>query len=146
MKFILLFLLACGSFSTPAFSETFFNPITAAAMVERGEAILLDVREADEISTGMAEGAVWLPTSKIDANDPEALEFIASLDKNRTVIVYCGSGRRAAKFIIKLAEYGIKAENMGGFSNWVNANLPVVIPLLRNEVSGFLAADLLAAP
>ncbi len=84
-----------------------------------------------------------LPTSKIEANDPEVQEFLASLDKDKTVIVYCRTGRRAAKFVDLLIQHGFKAENLGGFSNWIDAGLPVVIPLLRNEELAHFAADLL---
>lgn len=108
--------------------DGFFDPHTAHDMVEQGTAVLLDVREESEIAAGMAQGAVWLATSKIDAEAPEFHAFIASLDLNKTVIVYCASGKRAAKAIAKLAELGIPAVNMGTFARWQEAGLPIVMP------------------
>lgn len=127
-----LFLMAILTmFSATALAgepDAFFNPVTAYELLQQDQAIILDVREEHEIIDGMAEGAVWLPTSKIEAGVPVFEEFVTSLDENKTLIVYCGSGKRAARIVAKLATMGIAAENMGGFSRWVDAGLPVVIP------------------
>jgi rhodanese-related sulfurtransferase len=43
----------------------------------------------------------------------------------KTVIVYCGSGRRSEMVGTELAKKGYKVLNMGGFDSWKNAGLPV---------------------
>lgn len=127
MRFLLIVAVLLSNVS-PAQPETFFNPRTAHAMVEKREAVLVDVREEEEIASGMAQGAYWLPTSKIKANAPELHEFIDGLSSEKTVIVYCGSGRRAAYFVEWLLERDYKAENMGGFGEWIEAGLPTMYP------------------
>ena len=54
-------------------------------------AVLLDVRQADEFNAGHIKGAVLVPHDKI-------VEKIGAVvpDKNTPVYIYCRSGRRSA--------------------------------------------------
>ena len=94
-----------------------------AEQVAKGEAIVVDVREAEELSSGMAAPAIWMPISKINA---EAVEWKRLVDENRqkTIAVYCAVGARAELVVRQLNEKGIKAVNLGGFSDWQAAKLP----------------------
>lgn len=127
--------LALGGWAPLASAQHDISPQGARAMVERGEAILLDVREAEEVRDGMAEGAFWLPMSVINEQGPEYHRFIANLDRGKAVIVYCASGRRAGKFVEHLRDLGFDAFNMGGFDDWVNAGLPAVRPAPVSAIS-----------
>ncbi|MBI3566305.1 MAG: rhodanese-like domain-containing protein [Elusimicrobia bacterium] len=104
----------------------------ADAAVRAGTAVLLDVREKKEVADGMAAPAMWFPLSAAEAGDgagARALDrFAAGLPKDRTVVLYCHSGRRAAKFAVHLKERGYKTANMGGFADWKAAGLPVRVP------------------
>lgn len=131
-----LYLLAIlAMFSATAFADepgNYFDPLKAYELMQRDEAILVDVREEQEILSGMAAGGAWLPTSKIEADAPEYEAFMASLDGNKTLIIYCGTGKRAARIVAKISADGIAAENMGEFSRWVDVGLPVVKPVSQS--------------
>jgi rhodanese-related sulfurtransferase len=104
-------------------------PAEAAQQVKAGEAVLVDVRERNEIDAGMAEGAHWYPTSSIKS-DPDAFrKFLDSLPQGRTVVFYCASGARSGKAAeIAERDAGRKAANLGGFKDWKGAGLPVAAP------------------
>jgi rhodanese-related sulfurtransferase len=52
------------------------------------DAVLLDVREPDEVSRGRIEGAVNVPLHSLR-------DRLAELPKGRPIIVYCAAGLRA---------------------------------------------------
>jgi rhodanese-related sulfurtransferase len=94
--------------------------------IKTNQAILVDVREEDELlNEGIAEPAVWMPMSQIAAGDPAYQKFLSTLSKDKKVIIYCHAGGRAGRFAAHLTQQGYKAANMGGLSDWVDANLPV---------------------
>ncbi|MBK7862589.1 MAG: sulfurtransferase [Archangiaceae bacterium] len=99
------------------------DPKSAAAQVEKGTASLVDVREEDEVTSGMAKPAKWFPLSKVNA-DPAAFKaFLAALPKGK-VVFYCAAGGRAGKAAEKAAALGYTTANMGGYSDWAAAGLP----------------------
>ena len=51
----------------------------------------------------------------------------AKLPKDKTIAVYCRSGRRSANAAGKLADVGYKCVNLkGGILAWKEANMPVI--------------------
>ncbi len=115
-------------FSKDARKGVAVTPMAAFEAASKSKALIVDVREMMEIQKGMAEPAIWLATTEIEANSNKALNFIASLPKNKTIMVYCGAGVRAGRFIDILSAQGFKTANLGGFSDWVAAGLPVRKP------------------
>ena len=119
----------------PAFAAAESPPvekITPAAAAQRaveGSAILVDVRERNELNAGMAKGARWYPSSSIE-DDPDGYKkFIESLPADRTLVFYCAAGVRAgAAAEIARKELGRRTANFGGFKDWKAAGLPVAIP------------------
>lgn len=99
-----------------------------AARVGRGEAVLVDVREDDEVRRGMAAPAVWMPTSKVRDGDPDWERFVGSLAKERPVYLYCESGGRSDYVAGVLRARGFDAANLGGFADWQRAGQPVRTP------------------
>ena len=94
------------------------DPAESAALLERREAVLLDVREADEWTAGHAPQAVHLPLGQVT---PEAVP------QGTTVIAVCRSGNRSGKAADLLAAAGIPVHNLaGGMGAWARAGLPVV--------------------
>lgn len=70
------------------------DPDSAArgwALISEG-ALLIDVRSAEEFAAGHVNGAMNVPHS-----DTAGLAAAIGADKDRSVVVYCGSGRRAGK-------------------------------------------------
>ena len=64
-------------------------------------AVLLDVRQADEFNAGHIEGAVLVPHDTI----AEKIGAVV-LDKNTPVYVYCRSGRRSAIAVEAMKKLG----------------------------------------
>lgn len=117
-----LFGCACASADSSLPSVT---PEEAAALVAKNEAVLIDVREPNEARGGMAAPAKLMPMSEVKANSASWQKFVAGLDKKQKVIVYCRSGRRSGIVGEKLARMNFTVLNMGGFSSWQKAGLPV---------------------
>jgi rhodanese-related sulfurtransferase len=104
-------------------------PAAAAQRVKDGSAVLVDVRERDELDGGMAEGARWYPTSSIEDDPDGYLKFVSSLPADQTIVFYCAAGGRAGSAAeIARKELGRKTANLGGFKDWKNAGLPVKTP------------------
>lgn len=108
-----------------AFGQPFLDPRTAHRLEGEGKATIIDVREAEETESGMVNGALWFPISKAQKDGPEQEQFLSKLSKDKIMVVYCRSGKRAAIFVSILKNRGFKAENMGAFSDWQKANLPI---------------------
>ena len=82
---------------------------------------LVDVRTAEEYVEGHLPGAI-----NIDWHGEDFMEKVESLlPKDRTVMVYCRSGRRSAEAAAKLDGAGFKTYNMlGGYLAWTAADKP----------------------
>ncbi|MEL6499512.1 MAG: rhodanese-like domain-containing protein [Planctomycetota bacterium] len=100
---------------------TNLEPHDVAERVRRGEAVLIDVRELDEIDRERIDGADVSPLSVFD---PPALR-----DRHRdaTLIFQCRIGQRS---IAAALAYGVGDEPLfhlrGGIEGWKAAGLPVV--------------------
>lgn len=119
------FIAACTP-KHPGVSQV--TPQEAYGSLKNGFAILVDVREQEEVRDGMAESAVWVPTSKIEARDVSWTQFVDKLPKDKQIIFYCAAGVRAGRAAAELAEKGYKTGNMGGYSSWLKAGLPIKKP------------------
>ena len=96
---------------------------SAAALVDKGAATLVDVREEEEVNAGMAKPAKWFPLSKVKADPAAFKEFLSKLPKGK-VIFYCEMGGRAGQAAEAAAQAGYTAANMGGLPDWKAAGLP----------------------
>jgi rhodanese-related sulfurtransferase len=102
------------------------TPQAAFEEVQAKSAVLLDVREENElVKEGIAETALWLPTSEIAAQSDRFKQFVAELPQSKKIIVYCAAGVRAGRFAGWLEGQGFRVANMGGFQSWAAAGLPV---------------------
>lgn len=82
---------------------------------------ILDVRTAKEFADGHVAGAV-----NIDVNQADFAQKIDELDRSKTYIVYCRSGRRSSKAVGIMATKGFKnLYNVSdGFVGWNKNGLP----------------------
>ncbi len=102
------------------------DPKEAYTLVNAKKAVLVDVREEEELKeSGLAEGALWMPTSKMDDDEPQWKSFKSTLPKGQPIIFYCRSGARSGRVAEFLRQEGFDTHNMGGFSAWTAAKLPV---------------------
>ena len=84
----------------------------AQAMVQRGDATWLDCRYDIEFDEAHIPGAALAPLDDLR-------EQTGKLDKDRTYIVYCRSGRRSACGAYLLRERGFRAYTLvGGVRDW----------------------------
>lgn len=78
-------------------------------------AFLLDVRRASEYAEGHIPGAAQLDVT----NEAEFLKGIESLDKEKTIYIYCRSGRRSRIAAKHLIDKGFNVVDLkGGYSAW----------------------------
>lgn len=124
---ILVFFSACLNSERKSGVNT-ITPIEAFGLMKNNFAVIVDVREKNEVIKGMVQGAVWIPTSKIKANAKEWKDFIAQSSKDKKIVFYCAAGFRAGRAAKKMADLGFEVFNMGGFSSWKNASLPLEKP------------------
>lgn len=84
--------------------------------------VLLDVREADEIASGILNGAVLLPRGLVEKH---VHEHIANRDT--PVVVYCSTGNRSALVADVMLKMGYtKVTNLaGGIERWRHLGLPI---------------------
>jgi phage shock protein E len=75
------------------------------------DAIVVDVRSAQEFNSGHIDGALNIPHTDIEAK-------ASSLDKGKQIIVYCRSGGRASTAQRVLLDKGFaNVLNIGGYDN-----------------------------
>ena len=78
------------------------------------EVVILDVRTPEEYEKKYIPGAVLLPIDEIKKGNFELLP-----DKNKIILVYCWTGRRAEDSAAILADNGYKyVYNFGGLVDW----------------------------
>ncbi len=123
MKKFLTLLLAVLELNT-ACSQNYENYDVKefAELITDSNVVILDVRKADEFAEGHITGAIL-----IDQFQSDFLEQAqAKLPKDKTIAIYCRSGRRSANAAGKLADVGYKCVNLkGGIIAWKEANMPV---------------------
>ena len=93
-----------------------------AALVEDTNVVVLDVRTAEEYSDGHLEKAVNINQAQSDFIQ----KVKEALPTEKTIAVYCRSGRRSANAAGRLAAEGYKCVNLkGGIIAWKEAGMPV---------------------
>lgn len=91
----------------------------AARRVERGEAVLLDVREPEEWRAGHAPAAEHLPLTELRARLDE-------VPRDRPLLAICRSGGRSEQVAVALDGLGYDVANVrGGMQAWAKAGLPL---------------------
>jgi rhodanese-related sulfurtransferase len=97
-------------------------------MIAQGNTLVVDVREAPEVEkSGKVAGAVNVSRSFLEFRaDPDSPSHDKNFTKDKNVIVYCGSGGRAALSGKTLKDMGYdRVYNLGGFKDWVDSGRPV---------------------
>ena len=100
----------------------------AKALYDDGEAVIVDVREPTELMvTGKVPGSINIPLAEFLAKaDPDSPDHEEALQPDKTIILYCASGKRSESAGKKLLELGYREVfNLGGLKDWEAAGLPV---------------------
>jgi rhodanese-related sulfurtransferase len=97
------------------------SPQDAAAKLNGGGAVIVDVREQDEWDEGHIPGAIHMSRGTIELDIEEQVP-----DTNKMIICHCGGGGRGALATESLQKMGYKnVRNMaGGLKAWKAAGLP----------------------
>lgn len=98
------------------------TPAEATLMMNREDAIVLDVRETGEWGSGHISGARHISVTQL-ANRLSELEKF----KQKPIIVVCASGNRSSSACGSLKKHGFeKVYSLGGgVAAWRDANLPL---------------------
>jgi rhodanese-related sulfurtransferase len=103
------------------------DPDQAKAMVEKGEALVVDVRDPQEVAaSGKVKGALNVSRGMLEFRaDPESPYHDKAFDRGKPVLVYCASGGRSALAGKTLKELGYGTVlNAGGFKDLIEAGVP----------------------
>lgn len=98
------------------------SPAEATQLINREDAVVLDVREDNEYHSGHIINSVHIPAGRVKSRLGELEKF-----RDKPVIVGCRSGSRSAQVCSVLRKGGFETVyNLGGgIMAWQNANLPV---------------------
>ncbi len=98
------------------------NTLEATQLINREDALVLDVREQAEFAQSHILNSRGLPLSQLEARVRDIEKF-----KAKPVIVYCATGSRSSTAANALRKHGFtNVVNLsGGFSAWQQAGLPV---------------------
>ena len=124
MKKIVSCLLAMLGLTSACGQQNFENTDIQgfSKLMTNPEVVLLDVRTEAEYAEEHIEGAVLIDQKQDDF--VEKAKTMLPIDK--TIAVYCRSGRRSANAAGKLADIGYKCVNLkGGIMAWKEAGKPV---------------------
>jgi len=101
----------------------------AVTLINRSNALVLDVRDGAEFADGHIADATHIPLAELAGRLPELKKY-----KNKTILIHCQRGMRSAKActILRKAEFTDVHNLDGGINAWLAAKLPVV----KNTVAG----------
>lgn len=123
MKNLLLVLsLLLASFGVSAEVVPVTQDSWVSQMSVRKDVILVDVRSEEEFGAGHIPGAVNIPYAQMNQRYAELLSY-----KEKTIVLYCHSGRRAGLVATLLGEKGFpKLYHLeGDMQGWEAAGRPV---------------------
>ncbi len=92
----------------------------AVQMVNQKDAILIDLRSADQFKAGAIAQSRNIPVADLDAK-------ASTLPKDKPVILVCDTGRSAPRSVAVLRKHGINEAYtlQGGIQGWLQSSLPV---------------------
>jgi rhodanese-related sulfurtransferase len=96
----------------------------AQEMITGGNTLVVDVRDAPEVeASGKVAGAVHVSRGMLEFRaDPESPYHDQNFAKDKTVILYCASGGRAALGGQALKDLGYAdVYNLGAFKDWAES-------------------------
>jgi rhodanese-related sulfurtransferase len=92
--------------------------LTPAEAADHTEAVVLDVREAVELTEGRIAGSTHIPLGQLPAR-------VFELERARPVITVCRSGGRSSQAAHFLAGQGYDVANLdGGMTRWITEGRP----------------------
>jgi rhodanese-related sulfurtransferase len=119
---VILFLLVINEMKRKVLGYKDVPPADAVRLINREDALVLDVREENEFKSGHIINAVHIPVGLMESRINELESH-----RERAILVACRSGQRAAKAAVMLNRQGFSNvyKLAGGMMAWESASLPV---------------------
>ena len=119
---VILFLLAAGPISQQMHGIKNVNVAQTVQLLNRENAVVVDVCEPKEFSTGHVPKAIHRPVGTLNDRLREIEKH-----KNRPIVVSCRSGNRSLKGAVLLRKHGFPTvyNLAGGLLAWERDNLPL---------------------
>lgn len=108
------------------------TPAQAREMIGKGNALILDVRDAPEVEkSGKIAGAVHVSRGMLEFRaDPDSPYHDKTFAKDKSIILYCASGGRSALAAKTLKDLGFaNVYNVGAFKDWAEQGGEVEKPI-----------------
>lgn len=98
------------------------SPLQATLLINKENAVALDVRGAEEFAKGHLPNAINIPLNDIEKRSAELDKY-----KTKPLILYCAHGNRSESAISRLRKAGFeKLYNLrGGLGEWEKAGQPL---------------------
>jgi rhodanese-related sulfurtransferase len=98
------------------------SPLQAVQLINRRDALVIDVREANEYKSGHIGGSRHIPQGQLEGRLKELDRF-----KAKPVILVCATGNRSGAASALLQKSGFtEAYNLqGGIAAWTQASMPL---------------------
>ncbi len=119
MKF---FMVLCWLLSLPVRAATSLEEVQEK--INQKKAVLIDLREIDEISPGMLQKSLWMP----DFSPENAVSFIQKhFQSNKDIFyfLYCRYGKRSKALALTLNQLGYRAESIGLYDQLKTQGFPI---------------------
>lgn len=103
------------------------TPDQVEAELQSGDAVLVDLREPEEVAAAKIPGSVHIPRGMLEFRaDPTSPYSEPALDPSKRVILHCASGGRSALGALALQQLGYEnvAHMDGGIGAWKEAGKP----------------------
>ncbi len=83
----------------------------------QNEIVIIDVRSLNERDFGYLDGSISIPLDTIE--DPENIDKLERISKDKSLIIYCKSGKRSMNALKILKENNISCKHLeGGLLSW----------------------------
>jgi rhodanese-related sulfurtransferase len=98
------------------------GPTELVNLINRQNAVVVDVRDANDFHAGHIVDAVNLPIAELQTRARELDKY-----KKRPIVLSCRAGQSAPKAAVLLRKHGLENVSVlaGGMTAWERAQLPV---------------------
>jgi rhodanese-related sulfurtransferase len=97
------------------------SPVEATQLINRQDAVVVDLRPADVFNAGHIVGSISIPFVELENKFKKLEKF-----KNKPIILVCATGLESARATTELMKKGLPALILaGGIRGWREADMPL---------------------